>query len=122
MKINEPDDGIFADKLGAALREAELDVDPHTLESLAAARRQAVKAAESRKPLWSAPISWALTGTVAAAVLTIAVFLSSGEGRDFPPLGQPEFAAAQDAELLEELEFVAWMLAMEDSDESSTSG
>ena len=31
-------------------------------------------------------------------------------------------AAAQDAELLEELEFVAWMLAMEDSDESSTSG
>ena len=122
MKINEPDDGIFADKLGAALREAELDVDPHTLESLAAARRQAVKAAESRKPSWSVPKNWALTGSAAAAVLAMAVFLGSGAGTGFPPLDQPEFAAAQDAELLEELEFVAWMLAMEDSDESSASG
>ena len=42
------------------------------------------------------------------------------EGR--PPLDQPEVGIAQEAELLEELEFVAWMMAMEESGEAPVSG
>ena len=123
---NELDDKELQEKLGAVLSEAEHSIDAETAQTLAAARREAVATADERygSDSWRTPMVWGLGGSAAAAVLAFAVFTPSliGPGADdLPPLDQPEFIASQEAELLEELEFVAWMMAMEESGEAPVS-
>ena len=112
------------DKLRAAFFEAERDLDPEITQRLASARREAVAMAD-RRSVWQTPMAWGLSGSAAAALLAYAIItpgvIEPGtEG--MPPLDQPEFVIAQEAELLEELEFVAWMMAMEESGEAPVSG
>ena len=111
-------------KLQAAFVEAEQNLDPDIAQKLATARREAVAMAD-RRNIWQAPMAWGLSGSAAAALLAYAIItpgvIEPGtEG--MPPLDQPEFVIAQEAELLEELEFVAWMMAMEESGEAPVSG
>jgi hypothetical protein len=106
------------------LRETERDLDPQTLDQLAAARRAAVASADSSTP-WLSPWLLGFGGTAATAALVLAIALTSVEP-ELPPLDQIEFAVAQETELLEDLEFVAWMMLedgveLEDADDVSAS-
>ena len=125
-KIDEMDkaeDQKKNENLRTAFIEAERDINPDIAHRLASARREAVAVAD-RRNVWQTPMAWGLSGTAAAAVLAYAIMtpgLLEPGTEGMPPLDQPEFVVAQDAELLEELEFVAWMMAMEESGEAPVS-
>ena len=84
---------------------------------LAASRRQAVALLEeSESGSWSlfgflAPRGLAAAAAVSMAAIALWVGLSSTltEEPALPLLGAPEVAVVQDLELLEELEFLAWL-------------
>ena len=117
----QEDDNNFQDQMRDVLRASEHDLDPEVLQRLDTIRRAAVAEAElAQTKLWQRPMVWGMGGSVAAAALVFAVFVGSGAS-ELPPLDQPDFVVAQDAELLEELEFVAWMMAMEESGEAPVS-
>ena len=106
----------WRDKARDAYSEAERGVPVDIADRLAAARRAAVAEADS-----ASRINWfPLGGALAAALLIVALFVPRADDR-LPLLNEQELAAAQDVELLEELEFVAWLVAMEeDADEPET--
>lgn len=131
--MESPEDREFQQRVHNVLRDAELEIDPGVRERLSEARRQAVRvagksnvadnsaAADKEYTRWLRPWGIGLGGSAVAAVLMVAVFVGSGE-QEMPPLDLDEFVVAQDAELLEDLEFVAWMLALETDASSSESG
>ncbi len=137
--MDSPEDREFQRRAHAALRDSEQEIDLDVRERLSAARRQAVivadknraadtniaadknRVADNEYTSWLRPWSIGLGGSAAAAVLMVAVFVGSGE-QELPPLDLDEFAVAQDAELLEDLEFVAWMLALETDSPSGETG
>ncbi len=116
----------LAASAGARLRETELDVPAEVSQRLQASRRLAVARAESTtgegRIVWPQFFGFAATA-FAAFVLVVGVTLtmSTPDGA-FPRLNDGEIAAAQEADFLQELEFVAWMVAMEDTDELPKSG
>ncbi len=115
---NETDDA-YAERLARTLRDGEQDLPPDVIERLTAARRAAVDAAdEPVKLVWP---RYAGAGALATAAVVV-VLMTQPEVTPLPPLDAVELAAAQDAELLEDLEFAAWMIAMEEADEPSNSG
>ena len=123
VPTEEAEELEFQCKASEVLAEVEREIDADTLQRLADARREAVGLADANSRVWRTPMIWGLTGSAAAAVLAFAVFTPAllGPGmNDLPPLDQPEFVVAQDAELLEELEFVAWMMAAENSGEEES--
>lgn len=106
------------------LHETERDIDLKTREQLAAARRAAVASADASAP-WLSPWLLGFGGSAATMALVLAITFVSVEP-ELPPLDQVEFAVAQDTELLEDLEFVAWMMLeadveLEGADETSAS-
>ena len=105
----------FQERVGQVLRESEVDLDVETLDQLAMARRTAVSQADRTT---SALQPWAvgLAGSAAAAALVLALTLNTIE-EELPPMDEVEFVVAQDAELMEDLEFVAWMIALEENGE-----
>ena len=99
-----------------ALRRSELDIDPERVQRLQQARREAVAAAErslavpSSSRLWW----WLPTGAVAAVALVVGLMLNPAP-EPIPVLDPLEMSAAQDMDLLTELEFMAWILEQENS-------
>ena len=94
------------------LRASVDDVPPEVAERLVAMRRAAVQELEERSSSqWQTPWFWAPAGATAIVVLTLGLFLYTGNtpGPMFNDLDEAQLAAAQDMELLEELEFLAWM-------------
>ncbi len=115
---NQPEED-FVERLTGTLRDGEHDLPPEVIERLGAARRAAVAAADRpAKPVWPHFVG---AGALASAALVV-VLMIQPEVAPLPPLDAAELAAAQDAELLEDLEFAAWMMAMEEADEPSNSG
>lgn len=111
----DPTDQQWADRAAERLRQQEHDVSNDVNQRLQAARRAAVEAADEK----SAAVDWwpraAGAGTAAMAIMVAALVLYSPID-PLPRIEASELAAAQEAELLEELEFVAWMIAMEEAD------
>lgn len=108
---------------GELLRAAEHEIEPEVTQRLLAARREAVALADERR---SSPLRWPLGlasgGAMAAvAILGLTVMLRTPQFDELPRLDDVELAAAQEVELLEDLEFVAWMIALE-NENSATSG
>jgi hypothetical protein len=118
------EDPLNMDQLQADLRRRENELAPEVAERLLAARREAVRVADSNdaRPWvnWLGWQAWAATGALASGVLVVAIMLQT-PSLALPAGDEVELAAAQEIELLEELEFVAWMVALEDED-SPTSG
>jgi len=94
-------------------RQRRRQVDPEVAHRLAAARHRAVALLdEPSQPALPRLLPWgsALAG---AAALALAIGLWPGSGDEglapLPLVDADEMAAAQDLELLEELEFIAWL-------------
>ncbi len=120
------DDEKFAEQSGDELRRAEGQLSSQVLLRLQAARREAVaqsvtlmNASQVQGFDW---LRWSGAGAVATTVMFVWVFAVNSPIETLPQMDAMELAAAQESELLEELEFVAWMVAMEDQDEPSNSG
>jgi len=94
-------------------------LDDITAERLAGARRRALNVLDtsgSLKPQNWSWFTWAPAGAFAMVLFVIAVTVSSQKTPDFPYYeSELQAAAANEIDLLEELEFVAWML-LEESD------
>lgn len=126
MTDSDLDDDKFAADIGAQLRRDELDVPLQIAQRLQDARRLAVAAADSAdtakvktvQALWPRFVG---VGAAAAAALVVAIALQAPV-ETLPRMDDAELAAAQEAELLEDLEFVAWMVALEESDDLPNSG
>ena len=116
---SERDDPVVNDVV-RALEETEHNVPPAARERLAQARRAAVAVADRPSPGLLQP-RYVAAGTAAAVALAVALLLRPTDVA-LPPLGDAELVVAQDAELMEELEFAAWMLAMDESDDAPHSG
>lgn len=107
---NQPDDQsdeAFASRAGALLTQSEHDLAPEVLERLTAIRRQAVTLADRDAP--RALGNWAPTSALAATFLAVGIVFTMLDNGDPIPLFDDEYLAAQEVELLEDLEFLAWM-------------
>ena len=103
------DDDLFVEKTRQALRDSENELDADVQSRLRQARRQAVASLEERRPVFLRPWVLAPIGSMAAVALAVGLYLGQGgEELSFP--GDEAFTVAQDMELLDELEFVAWMV------------
>lgn len=97
------------EKAQRALRESEEDLPESVRQRLGEARRAAVTAADTPNSM-----SWTpFLGALASAALFLVLVMPRSATQSLPLLEDTEMAAAQEVELLEELEFVAWMLAEE---------
>ena len=117
---NSKDDERLAAEVVRALEATEHSIPPAAVERLAQARRAAVAAADRPRSTWLWP-RYVAAGAVASVALAVALLLRPADVA-LPPLDEVELVVAQDAELMEELEFAAWMLAMEDADDAAHSG
>lgn len=109
----------FESRVKQKLSAEEGDVSPEVAERLAAMRRAAVaEAGDDTRARFN--FGWAPAGALAAAVATVALvaglffFAGPFSGKGAVPVmpgsaDEPEFAAAQDVELLTDLEFLAWL-------------
>lgn len=96
--------------------ESLTDMDPSVTTRLAAMRREAVRIAEAAEPdaTWLDRLLGPAGLVTAAAALSVVVaawvaLRPTGDALAFPLLSEPEIAVVQDLELLEELEFLAWL-------------
>ena len=104
------------ERLLEAVRSALAPPDPDVQQRLARIRREAVQIAEESSSPWRR-IAWfpggrSLAALTAAAGFALAVWLGVRVGSEPPPLpvlDEPEVAVVQELELLEELEFLAWL-------------
>ncbi len=115
------DDDTFAESAGDMLRSRENAIDADVAARLSDARRQAVSVADTGTP---APVWWRhAAGIGAAAAIAFATVIVYRAPTDvIPRLDEPEMAAAQDLELLEDLEFAAWLVLREQDDALPASG
>jgi hypothetical protein len=102
-------------RLQALAREQSETVSADVAERLAAMRRQAVAELEEEAFGWSGllPIlrrAVPVTATVfAIAVVAFVLLRPDAELGELPLVSESEVAIVQDMELLEELEFLAWL-------------
>lgn len=108
-------------RLKDALQRERETLPQAVRDRLAASRREAVAMVEEAeaRPAASRAAAWlgglfdvrglAAAGAVAAAALALWITLSVPEDPALPILSAPEVAVVQDLELLEELEFLAWL-------------
>ncbi len=93
------------------LRAAEQDVSPEVNQRLGEMRRAAVQELEDRSNRRQTSGIWLPAGASAVVVLALGIFLYPGN--EIVPmidnLDETQLAAAQDMELLGELEFIAWL-------------
>ena len=119
--MKSKDEELFVSRIRDALDSEVLDTG--ITERLANARRNAlnelevVESSSSNKHQghqnWSW-FAWVPAGAMAIAVFAIALSFSSPKIPEFPYYeSELQAATAADLELLEDLEFVAWMLAEE---------
>ena len=111
----DPTDQQWADRAAERLRHGEHSVPNEVNQRLQAARRAAIETADEKSRLgdW-----WprAAGASAAAGALMVAALVFYSPVDTLPRIEASELAAAQEVELLEELEFVAWMIAMEEAD------
>ena len=114
--MSDTKDDAWVGQVADKLDRLEADVPSEVQLQLQAARRTAIAQAErqatqketrSRKP-W---LSYTLlgSGAFASALVVSLVFLGQPEPA-LPLLEDAEMAAAMEVEMLEELEFLAWMI------------
>ena len=102
-------------RLQSLARGAAQTVPPDVAERLAGMRRQAVSELGEERFEWSRWFGWpgrTLAVVAAAFVVMITVWTVLRPGPDvmvLPLVTEPEVAIVQDMELLEELEFLAWL-------------
>ena len=115
--MNEPDDlkgdPSVQPALGARVRAELDDVTPATAERLRVLRQTAVQELDrgrrpSRTSWW---VAGGLTASAASIVLVTLLMLPGAPGNELvlPDLNAEELAVLQSMEVLEELEFLAWM-------------
>ncbi|MCZ6617557.1 MAG: hypothetical protein O7E57_05450 [Gammaproteobacteria bacterium] len=108
----EGSDADFEKRAQKVLRAGANDLPPEVNERLVAMRRGAVQELEARSSQrWQTRWFWAPVGVTAAVALALGLFLFSGDTPIpmFDDLDEVQFAATRDMEMLEELEFLAWM-------------
>lgn len=100
------DEERFLEDVRRVLDEGQLP--PGVAGRLATARRAAVAAADEGAV--RLPSTWLPVGALASTVLAVAIAVVAADGRTLPALGDDRaLAAAQEVELLEDLEFLAWL-------------
>ncbi len=101
---------IGDDEFVSRVRDA-LDAQPLAPEivgRLAAARRRAVASVDA--PIPRAPATWIPVGALASTLLIVGLFSASIDRNSAPPFpDDTQLAVAQDLDLLDDLEFVAWL-------------
>lgn len=120
---SEQDELAYARHLTEPLQAGEDNLSDEIVARLYEARQQALDVTRQpqAKSWWLPTIGVGMTG--AAAVLVVVLLLPVSDAITPLPVGEDvELAAAQDLDLLEDLEFVAWMVAMEESDKLGSSG
>ena len=107
----DPANEAFEKRAREVLLTTVDDVPPEVAERLVAMRRAAVQELEERSSSQWTPWFWAPAGAAAIVVLTLGLFLYTGNTPVpmFDDLDDAQLAAAQDMDLLEELEFLAWL-------------
>ena len=107
--------GDFESRLARTLAAERDTLEPEVRQRLGALRREAVRLAETEAPSqrWFGVLPMAATAAAGLAfVFAIGVWLSAlpASGPEpLPALTETEAAVMQDLELLEELEFLAWL-------------
>lgn len=114
------EDQQWAERAGQQLRSQEHAIAQNAQARLRSARSQALQAASEPSRSWFVWPAWC-AGTVSAAVFAWIVFITDPV-EVLPVMDDLEMAAAQDVELLEELEFVAWMLAEREFEDEPSQG
>lgn len=110
--MSEPKDDAWVGQVAEKLDRLEAEVPSEVQLQLQAARRAALAEAEkneSKPGLPWLPYTLLGSGALASALVVSLVLLGQPEPA-LPLLEDAEMAAAMDAELLEELEFLAWMI------------
>jgi hypothetical protein len=101
----EPRDDDFVSQVRAALDDVVLA--PALAARLATARRRAVAAVDLPVARTTGP--WLPVGALATTLLVVALGVSF-DGGGTPPLDdEAQLAAVEDLDLLQDLEFVAWL-------------
>ena len=117
------DEEKLAQQLGARLRELEEEISPEESARLATVRVRALhqlneprRISDFRHLLWSPKLLGAGAFAVGALAISLYVFRDAGI-EAMPDFAAPEFLAAQETELLQDLEFAAWIADLEDMNE-----
>ena len=119
------DDEQWAAQAGLQLRSVEGDLPETVAEDLRRARQRAVNLAD-KAPRSDRFRFWPQLGgfgVLTAAVFFVVVLLGSPVDT-LPNLGVEEMAAVQEVELLEDMEFLAWLVEMDSQPDNAveTSG
>jgi hypothetical protein len=112
-KQSSEDGGLDEARLEALARQATGEVPADVSERLAAMRREAVQVLEDERPSswirqWS-PVTASMAGAAFALVVALWLVLQPDEDIALPLASEPEAAIVTDMDLLEELEFIAWL-------------
>lgn len=111
--MTNADDDRFVEQTRQTLKRSENELDADVQSRLRLGRRKAIASIDDRRPDLLRPWVFVPLGSMAAVALAVGLYL--GQGGDelrFP--GNEEFTVAQEMALLEELEFVAWMVLEND--------
>lgn len=132
MNENNQNSDAFIEKAKTTLDRSLDELDSQTLARLDAIRHQALTAKESRKHWWVRPgMAWGGMGGIAMASVVAMVWILNPVTPDGLPYEGGEVNVAEmtllfegelpdeaisdeDIELLEEIEFVAWLMEQED--------
>jgi hypothetical protein len=88
----------------------ETSLDAGVASRLAAARRLAVATFDARSSTPRVPPRWVPAGALATTVFAIGLATVAMDTRTLPAVDDARaFAVAQDVELLDDLEFLAWL-------------
>lgn len=100
-------------RLEALARQALGEVPGEVGERLAAMRREAVQILENeRSNSWIRqwlPLTASMAGAAFAVVVGVWLVMQPDEDLALPLVSDPEAAIVEDMDLLEELEFIAWL-------------
>ena len=98
----------FLEKAKQVLDDAALA--PDIVARLGAARRRAVAIADAQSVTPRVPPRWVPAGALATTVLAVGVAMVAMDTRELPAVDDARaLVAAQDVELLDDLEFLAWL-------------
>jgi hypothetical protein len=110
-----PSDDAFVARVRDVLDAGDAALDDRVRAELAAARRNAVNALDVRRP--STIGRWIPASAAACTLIAVGMFSWSVRLPTLPVYDDAEAAeAAQELDLLDDIEFVAWMVEQEGDD------